>query len=57
MDTGVHPAPYDTRDQFIFKKDLLMAAAGRDGSHLTANPRHEPGDSTHPGVDREHAAH
>jgi NADH-quinone oxidoreductase subunit I len=54
MDTGVHPAPYDSREQFIFEKDLLMAAAGRDGSHKTANPRHEPGDPTHPGVDRDH---
>jgi NADH-quinone oxidoreductase subunit I len=54
MDTGRHPAPYDSRDQFIFEKDLLMAAAGRDGSHKTENPRHEPGDPTHPGIDREH---
>ena len=28
---------------------------GRDGSRKTENPRHEPGDPTHPGVDREHA--
>ena len=25
-----------------------------DGTYVTANPRHEPGDPTHPGVDREH---
>jgi NADH-quinone oxidoreductase subunit I len=55
MDTGKHAAPYDSRDQFIFKKDLLMAAAARDGSQLTENPRHEPGDPTHPGIDRDHA--
>jgi NADH-quinone oxidoreductase subunit I len=54
MDTGQHAAPYDSRDQFIFKKDLLMAATGRDGSRKTQNPRHEPGDPTHPGVDRDH---
>lgn len=53
MDTGMHPVPYDSRDQFIYHEDLLMAFAGRDGSHKTANPRHEPGDPTHPGVDRE----
>jgi len=46
--------PYDSRDQFIFKKDLLMAGSGRDGSRETANPRHEPGDPTHPGIDRDH---
>jgi NADH-quinone oxidoreductase subunit I len=55
MDTGNHAAPYDTRDQFIFKKDILTAATGRDGSRETANPRHEPGDATHPGLDREHS--
>src|SRR5216683_1730409 len=31
MDTGKHAAPYDSRDQFIFQKDLLMSATGRDG--------------------------
>jgi NADH-quinone oxidoreductase subunit I len=55
MDTGRHPAPYDSRDQFIYGKDLLLNFPGRDGSHETANPRHEPGDPGHPGVDREHA--
>ena len=53
MDTGMHAAPYDSREQFIFEKDLLMSFAGRDGSQLTANPRHEPGDKSHPGLDRE----
>ena len=53
MDTGMHPTAYDSRDQFIYAEDLLMSFAGRDGSHKTANPRHEPGDPTHPGVDRE----
>jgi NADH-quinone oxidoreductase subunit I len=54
MDTGVHAAPYDSRDQFIYKKDALLSFQGRDGSHRTANPRHEPGEKTHPGIDREH---
>jgi NADH-quinone oxidoreductase subunit I len=54
MDTGRHAAPYDSRDQFIYGKNLLLAFPGRDGSHLTANPRHEPGDPTFPGLDRDH---
>lgn len=54
MDTGLHPAPYDSREQFIYSKDLLMSFPGRDGSHETANGRAEPGDPEHPGVDREH---
>ena len=54
MDTGAHAAPYDSRDQFIYGRELLLEFAGRDGSHETANPRHEPGDATHPGIDRAH---
>lgn len=57
MDTGQHATPYDSREQFIYRKDLLMAFTGRDGSHTTANPRHEPGDPTHPGLTREHMDH
>lgn len=53
MDTGIHPAPYDSRDQFIYEKDLLLRIPGRDGSHKTANTRLEPGDPGHPGIDRE----
>ena len=54
MDTGTHAAPYDSRDQFIYRKDMLLAFAGRDGTHETQNPRHEPGEKTHPGIDRDH---
>jgi len=54
IDTGKHAAPYESRDQFIFQKDLLMASSGRDGSQKSENPRHEPGDPTHPGIDRDH---
>lgn len=54
MDTGEHHTPYDSREQFIYDKDLLLEFTGRDGSRKTANPRHEPGDPTHPGLDREH---
>ncbi len=53
MDTGMHPAPYDSREQFIYEKDLLLGLAGRDGSRKTANPRVEPGEAGHPGVERE----
>jgi NADH-quinone oxidoreductase subunit I len=54
MDTGLHAAPYDSREQFLFEKELLASFPGRDGGHLSANHRHEPGDPTHPGVTREH---
>jgi NADH-quinone oxidoreductase subunit I len=55
MDTGMHAVPYDSREQFIYEKDLLMGIPGRDGEHKTANKRHEPGDPSHPGVTREHS--
>ena len=52
MDTGKHATAYDSRDQFIYEKDLLIEFTGRDGSRTSANPRQrEPGDPTHPGVD------
>jgi NADH-quinone oxidoreductase subunit I len=54
MDTGKHATPYDSRDQFIYQKDLMMQFTGRDGTRETANSRHEPGDPTHPGLDRDH---
>jgi NADH-quinone oxidoreductase subunit I len=54
MDTGKHAVPYDSRDQFIYKKDLLLQIPGRDGTLKSENPRHEPGDPSHPGVDRLH---
>lgn len=55
MDTGKHATPYDSREQFIFDKDLLLAFRGRDGSQKSSNTRHEPGDPTHPGIDRSKA--
>jgi NADH-quinone oxidoreductase subunit I len=57
MDTGMHAVPYDSRDQFIYEKKLLLHFTGREGERVTENPRHEPGDPTHPGVTREHEAH
>ncbi len=53
MDTGIHPTAYDSREQFMYARDLLIELSGRDGSRRTANPRHEPGDPTHPGLTRE----
>ena len=57
MDTGNHAVPYDSRDQFIYGRDLLLSFASRDGTFETQNPRHEPGEPTHPGVTREHEPH
>ena len=53
MDTGIHPAPYDSRDQFIYEKDLLLAIPGREGEHLTENPRVEPGEAGFAGIARD----
>jgi NADH-quinone oxidoreductase subunit I len=53
MDTGLHGPAYDSRDQFMFGKDMLMSFPGRDANYESENTRHEPGDSTHPGIDRE----
>ncbi len=53
MDTGFHMPPSTSRDHFIYDKEVLLGLPGRDGTYLTDNPRHEPGDPTHPGIDRE----
>lgn len=52
MDTGMHAAPYDSREQFIYEKDLLLNLPGRDGEHVTENKRHEPGEPTYPEITR-----
>jgi NADH-quinone oxidoreductase subunit I len=57
MDTGTHVPGSSRREDFIFDKETLMSIPGRDGTYVTANPRHEPGDPTHPGVDRLHGGH
>jgi len=57
MDTGVHMTALDNRASFIFDKDMLMSFSGQDGTYKTLNPRHEPGDPTHPGVDRMRSGH
>ena len=53
MDTGMHMPPSTSRGHFIYDKETLMSLPGTDGTYETANPRHEPGDPTHPGIDRE----
>lgn len=55
MDTGIHPSPYDSRDQFIYEKDLLLKLRGRDGSRKSSYDPIEQGQEGHPGVDRDHS--
>ncbi len=57
MDTGVHAVPYDSRDLFIYAKDMLMSFTDRNGKQTTGNTRHEPGDKGFPGVTREAGHH
>ncbi len=54
MDTGMHMPPSTDRAHFIYDKETLMSIPGRDGTYVSENPRHEPGDPSHPGIDREH---
>ena len=53
MDTGMHVPASTEREHFIFDKKMLMAIPGADGTFQSANPRHEPGDPSHPGIDRD----
>jgi NADH-quinone oxidoreductase subunit I len=53
MDSGMHMPPSTRREHFLFDKETLMAIPGADGTFKTENPRHEPGEATHPGIDRE----
>lgn len=53
MDTGMHMPASTRREDFLYDRGTLMSFTGRDGSVQTANPRHEPGDASHPGIDRE----
>jgi NADH-quinone oxidoreductase subunit I len=53
MDTGMHMPPSTKREHFLYDKETLLSIPGKDGTYLTANPRHEPGDPSHPGIDRE----
>ena len=53
MDTGMHVPASTRREHFIFDKATLLTIPGQDGSKKTANLRHEPGDPSHPGLDRD----
>lgn len=53
MDTGMHVPAGSARADFMYDKAELLNLPGADGTFLTANPRHEPGDATFPGIDRE----
>lgn len=57
MDTGVHMTALDNRASFIYDKEKLMSIPGQNGEFKTANPRHEPGDPSHPGITRLHGGH
>ena len=57
MDTGVHVPASTEREHFIFDKEVLMSTPGQDGSYATENPRHAPGDPSHPGITREAGHH
>ena len=55
MDSGAHMPPSTGRDHFLYGKETLMSIPGAHGEpYKTANPRHEPGDASHPGLTREH---
>jgi NADH-quinone oxidoreductase subunit I len=45
MDTGVHAVPYDSRDQFIYGKSMLLAMTSVEGKQVHENPRAEPPDA------------
>jgi NADH-quinone oxidoreductase subunit I len=53
MDTGIHAVPYDTREQFIYGKAMLMSLESQDGKQLNENPRVEPGEKGFAGIARE----
>lgn len=57
MDTGVHMPPSTSRAHFLFDKDTLMSIPSAHGTFESANPRHEPGDPSHPGIDRLRGGH
>lgn len=54
MDTGMHVPASWNREHFLFDREKLMSIPGQDGTYVTANDRHEPGDPDFPGIDRDH---
>ncbi|MEM6956998.1 MAG: NADH-quinone oxidoreductase subunit I [Myxococcota bacterium] len=52
MDTGLHMPPSTERSHFLYDKETLLSIPAADGTFESDNPRHEPGDPTHPGITR-----
>ena len=57
MDTGTHMTAFDVKSDFVYDKDKLMSMVSQHGTQKSENPRHEPGDAGHPGIDRLHGGH
>ena len=57
MDTGIHMTAFDVKSDFVYDKEKLMSMVSQHGTQKSDNPRHEPGDPGHPGVDRLHGGH
>ncbi len=57
MDTGLHMTALDNRASFIYDKAKLMSFPSQSGTFVTENPRHEPGDPSHPGIARAKCGH
>jgi len=57
MDTGTHMTALDYRASFLYDKEKLMSFPSVKGEFKSANPRHEPGDASHPGIDRIRGVH
>ncbi len=57
MDTGTHMTAFEVKSDFIYDKDKLMSLVSQHGTQKSENPRHEPGDPTHPGIDRLRGGH
>ena len=48
----MHMTALDNRASFIYDKAKLMSIPGQNGDFKSENPRHEPGDPSHPGITR-----
>ena len=57
MDTGLHMTAFDVKSDFVYDKDKLMSMLSQHGTQKSENPRHEPGDPGHPGIDRLRGGH
>ena len=57
MDTGLHAVPYDSRDQFIYGKTMLLSMASADGKQVHENPRAEPPDPDYGPIARLEGGH